>query len=180
MKLKGKITGIDLDFSTHKPKITIQLTDQQSILCDEFNNLQEQELIDVELKKHSERRSLNANSYCWVLIGNIAEVVRSTKEEIYREYIRNKGIYQVITMNSKAVPTFIKVWEERGLGWVCETSETNIQGLTDVVAYYGTSSYNKKQMANFIDYIVEEAKDLGIQTATPDEIARMKSMWGEQ
>lgn len=130
-----------------------------------------------EIKEHKEKRSLNANAYCWVLIGKIAEVVGNTKEDVYREYIKNKGIYQVITMNSKAVKTFEKIWSEKGLGWLCETSETKIEGLTDVVAYYGTSSYNKKQMAHFIDYIVQEAKELDIETLPPSEIQRLKDLW---
>ncbi len=179
MKLKGKIVDINLDFLNHKPKITIESTNQKDICTDEFNLLQQEELIDIDLSKHKEKRSLNANSYCWVLLGKIAEVVGNTKEEVYREYIKDKGIYKIITMNSEAVPTFKRVWEERGLGWVCESSETKIAGLTDVVAYYGTSSYNKKQMAIFIDYVVQEAKELHIQTLTPDEISKMKSLWGD-
>ncbi len=123
-----------------------------------------------DVKEHKRKRSLNANSYCWVLLGNIADVVGSTKEEVYRDYIKHKGIYKIITMSSEAVTTFKKVWEDRGLGWICETSETNIAGLTDVIAYYGSSSYNTKQMANFIDYIVQECNNLGIETKSKEEL----------
>ena len=130
-----------------------------------------------EIKEHKQKRSLTANSYCWALIGKIAEVVGNTKEEVYREYIKNKGIFRVITLNKEAAATFIKVWQQQGLGWVCETSNTKIAGLVDIVAYYGTSSYNTKQMANFIDYVVQEAKELNIEVLPPDEIARLKSLW---
>lgn len=130
-----------------------------------------------EVKEHKIKRSLNANAYAWTIIGKIAEVVGNTKEDVYRDYIKNKGIYRVITMNSQAVPTFEKIWTEKGLGWLCETSETNIQGLTDVIAYYGTSSYDTKQMANFIDYIVQEAKELDIETLPPDELRSLKESW---
>ena len=131
-----------------------------------------------EIKEHKEKRSLNANAYCWVLMGEIADVIGRTKEDVYRDYIKNKGIYRIITMNSKSVPTFMKVWQERGLGWVCDTSETNIEGLIDVIAYYGTSSYNTKQMANFIDYVVQEARTLGIKTKEDLEIERLIEEWG--
>lgn len=130
-----------------------------------------------KIEEHIEKRGLQANAYCWVLIGKIAEKIGNTKEEVYREYIKDKGIYRVITMDSKAVNTFIKVWQERGLGWLCEASENNIEGLVDVVAYYGSSSYNKKQMASFIDYVVEEAKLLDIETKTPEEIQWLKDTW---
>lgn len=177
MILKGKIIDINLDYITHKPKLTIQLTNQNDILTEEFNKLQDEELIDIELSKPKKKRSLNANAYAWTLIGKIAEKVGNTKEEVYKEYIKNKGIYRIVTIDSKAAQTFIKIWTEKGLGWVCETSENNIAGLIDIVAYYGTSSYNTKQMANFIDYIVQEAKELGIETLTPNEIEQLKNNW---
>lgn len=133
---------------------------------------------NFEIKEHKTKRSLNANAYAWTLIGKIANVIGNTKEEVYKEYIKNKGIYRIITIDEKAAPTFIKVWEDRGLGWLCERSETKIAGLVDVIAYYGTSSYNTKQMASFIDYIVQEAKDLDIETLPPNEIERLKTSWG--
>lgn len=130
-----------------------------------------------DITEHKQKRSLNANAYCWVLIGKIADVLGITKEEVYREYIKDKGIYRIITMNDEAVNTFIITWTKQGLGWICEVSNNNIKGLTDVVAYYGTSSYNTKQMANFIDYVVYEAKQLGIETKTPEEIQWLKDTW---
>lgn len=130
-----------------------------------------------EVKEHKLKRSLNANAYCWVLMNKIADAIKSTKEEVYREYIKNKGIFRLITMNKDATNTFIKVWQEKGLGWICDISESKYEGMVDVVAYYGTSSYNTKQMANFIDYVVDEAKNLGIETLPPDEIERLKSLW---
>ena len=111
-----------------------------------------------EIDVYKTKRSLRANAYVWELIGKIANVIGSTKEDVYREYIKDKGIYRIITLNDEAVPTFIKVWSNNGLGWICDTSKTNEEGLIDVVAYYGTSSYNTKQMSYFIDYVVEEAK----------------------
>ncbi len=130
-----------------------------------------------DIKEHKQKRSLNANSYCWVLLGNIADAVGQTKEDIYRDFIKHKGIYQIITITTSAVPTFKKVWQDKGLGWVCETSETNIPGLTDVIAYYGTSSYNTKQMASFIDYVVQECQNLGINTKSEEEINALLNSW---
>lgn len=130
-----------------------------------------------EIKEYKKKRSLNCNAYCWLLLGEIANEVGRTKEDIYRDYIKNKGIYRIITMNSEAVPTFTKIWSEKGLGWICETMETKIAGLIDVIAYYGTSSYNSKQMAGFVDYVVQEAKQLGIKTLEDYEIEKLIEEW---
>ena len=130
-----------------------------------------------DIKVHKRKRSLNANAYCWMLLGKIADEIGTTKEEIYRDYIKHKGIYKIITMSTEAVSTFIKVWNDRGLGWVCETSETSIVGLTDVIAYYGTSSYNTKQMAKFIDYVVQECQNLEIETKSKEDIDSLLKAW---
>ena len=129
------------------------------------------------VEEYKEKRGLRANSYCWTLIGKIALEMNISKEDVYREFIKDRGVYRVITMGSEAVDTFIKVWSDRGLGWLCDTSDAGIEGLTDVIAYYGTSCYNKKQMARFIDYVIEEAQSLGIETLTPDEIEKLKNAY---
>ena len=46
-----------------------------------------------------------------------------------------------------------------------------------VRAYYGSSQYNTKQMSRLIDMVVEGAKELGIETLTPEELARIKEEW---
>lgn len=151
-------------------------------LINELFTLNEYQLKEVEkfineLKNPKKKRSLNCNSYCWVLLGQIADEIGKTKEEVYRDYIKEKGIYRIITMNKEAVPTFKKIWSDKGLGWLCEESETKIAGLVDIIAYYGTSSYNNKQMSIFIDYVVQEAEQLGINTITPKELESLKGEW---
>ena len=140
----------------------------------------QKEDVKYDIEVHKEKRSLNANSYCWAMIGKLAEKLNITKEEIYKDFIKHKGVYRIITLNTEAVPTFIKIWSEKGLGWICETSETNINGLTDVIAYYGTSSYNTKQMASFIDYVVYECRNQGIETKTDEEVISLLESWHQR
>ena len=130
-----------------------------------------------EIKEIKKKRSLNANAYCWVLIGEISNALGMTKEEVYRDYIKNKGIYRIITVENDVVSTIVKLWTDRGLGWICELSENDIPELTDIICYYGTSSYNTKQMANFVDYVVQEAKNLGIKTKEDLELERLIELW---
>jgi len=174
MQVKGKIVGFEPDFSTHKPKLILELTRQDNL--DDLFKLREEPMLDIKISKPTQKRSRDANSYAWVLMGQIAELINSTKEDVYKEYIRQKGIYREITLNNEAVNTFTHLWTERGLGWICEHLQSNLKETT-LLAYYGSSSYNTKQMASFIDYVVQEAKELGIQTETPDEIERMKALW---
>lgn len=67
---------------------------------------------------------------------------------------------------------------KNGIGWVCEEiGKSKIEGYTNVKAYYGSSTYNSKEMARLIDSIVEDCKLQGIPTDTPEQIAKYKEMW---
>ena len=174
MEVQGKIIEFKPDFIHHKPKITLELTRQDNL--GDYSSIKDESLLDIKITRHREKRSKQANAYCWELITKISEIAGNTKEEVYREYIRQKGIYRAVVINNDAVSTFIHLWQERGLGWLCDTLEKDDKQSV-IYAYYGSSSYNTKQMSDFIDYVVQEAKGLGISTETPDEIAKMKAMW---
>jgi hypothetical protein len=44
----------------------------------------------------------------------------------------------------------------------------------------GTSTYNTAEMSHFLDMVVQEAKDLGIETATPEQLAEMKRLFEQR
>jgi len=77
MKLKGKITDVNFDYITHKPKITIQITKQEDILTDEFDNLLEQEKLDITLVKEVHKRGGQANKYFHSLLNQLARYNRA-------------------------------------------------------------------------------------------------------
>lgn len=130
------------------------------------------------IKEYKPKRSLDANAYCWVLLQKIADKLNSSKEEIYRRIIKQKGTFEIIPIKNEAVDTFINAWQEHGLGWICEVlRDSKLDGFTNVIAYYGSSTYDTKQMAYFIDYIVEEAKQLDIETIKPNELESLKNSW---
>lgn len=141
-------------------------------------NQEREKTFEIKEHKETKKRSLNANAYCWVLLQKIADVLHSTKEEIYRRAIKDKGTFEILPIKNQAVVTFIQAWEGHGIGWVCEVlRDSKLDGYTNVIAYYGSSTYDTKQMANFIDYIVEEAKTLDIETLTPEQLETLKIEW---
>lgn len=130
-----------------------------------------------ELKEFNEKkRSLSANAYAWVLMSQIADKLGLTKIEVYRKYIEDKGIYRIIKIDKKATKTFIKLWSERGLGWLCDEQESTGK-YTEIICYYGSSSYSRKQMSLFVEYIVDEAKGLGIPTLDERRLEELVSKW---
>lgn len=134
--------------------------------------------IDVKLDKHREKRSLNANAYLWALCDKLAEKLKITDIEVYQKHIREVGLRRQEIMSVKTYSTISVAWGMLGKGWISERIDFNKnkdEGLYNF--YYGSSSYNSKQMARLIDSIVEECKLQGIETMPPDNLKRMIDVW---
>ena len=59
--------------------------------------------------------------------------------------------------------------------------EVTVNGKTGIQlqCYFGSSTYTTAEMATLIDGVISECKDMGIETATPAELARMMGEWGK-
>lgn len=133
---------------------------------------------DVEIKPKKKRRSLDANAYMWVLCDKIAKVAGTTKEAVYLDTIRDVGVFDYLMVSDKAVDAFIDKWKSNGIGWHAEKHhKAKVENCTVVIAYYGSSTYDTKQMSRLVDMIVQIAKELNIETMTPAELKRLKEMW---
>lgn len=139
----------------------------------------EGKLYDLEVKEHRKKRSLDANAYCWTLINKISDALRITPIEIYRQAILNiGGNYEVIPIKEEAASHFKQVWEAQGLGWPCvDMGKSKIDGYRNLRAYYGSSTYDTRQMSQLIDNLVQDCKALDIETMTPDKLAALMEGW---
>lgn len=163
----------------------IELTKTEDImqvnqaLLSVYPKIQDGKVFEVEIRKKRKKRSLDCNSYFWVLCQELAKVMRCTKEEIYRKYIKEYGDYVPMPIKADAVSKFCEIWASGGIGWLTEVvGDSKLKGYKLVLAYYGSSAYDQEQMSRLIDAIVEDCKEVGIDTRTPSEIAEMKAMWG--
>lgn len=148
--------------------------------CDE--EMQEGKTYTADLKQYRRRRSLDANAYAWVLIGKLASKLNLPKEEVYRVFIRDVGDnYTIVPIRDDAVDKWIETWRDRGLGWICEIlGESKLPGYTNVVSYYGSSTYDSLQMSRFVSLIVGECQSHGIDTMTPQELSLLMEAYSEK
>ena len=126
-----------------------------------------------EIKEHREKRSLTANAYAWALIGKIADVLRTSKDEVYLLMLKRYGQSEVVSVLSFIdVSGYFKYYEKIGSG--------TVQGkeFSHYRIFRGSSEYDSKEMAILIDGIISEAKELEIETLPPREIERLKKAWG--
>lgn len=133
--------------------------------------------LDLTIKPYKPKRSLSANAYMWVLVGKLADATGISSTDIYRNTVKQLGISQLIVINAAAVPAFKPVWEQYGLGWFVDDVDEDTGGSVILRAYYGSSTYNRKQMAALIDLVVQDCEQLGIETLSPAELAGLVDGW---
>lgn len=133
-----------------------------------------------EVKDYKEKRSLDVNAYMWVLISKIQEVISIPKEDIYRDLIKAIGVYEVVPIKNEAVNKFCEAWKHNGLGWITETTKSKLEGYTNVLAYYGSSTYDKQQMNRLIEELLQECRQLDIETKSELEIKSLMESWNEE
>ena len=178
MKVTGRIVGANIGFMTKKPQLTLEINELNIFkqLVDDMNGL---EKLSIEIKPYKPRRSLDANAYAWVLMDRLASKTGESKENIYREYIRHiGGNSDIVCAKNSVVDRLRKWWGKNGIGWVTDTLPSKIEGCTNVILYYGSSTYDKEQMSRLIDNIVQDCQAVGIETRTPEELANLISLWG--
>lgn len=130
----------------------------------------------VEIKEKKEKRSREANSYAWVLLDKLAEKLHIPKEDIYRDLIKNiGGNSEIVCVQNKAVERLCEGWKRNGIGWVTDTFESKIDGCTNVILYYGSSTYDTAQMHRLIELIVQECKQQDIEVMSERELSLIKS-----
>lgn len=173
----GIITDINIDFETSKAKISLLLDTKQLDIIEQLKN---EGKLNIDLKKYRKKRSNDANAYAWVLLGELQNVLNIPKEEIYRDLIRNIGSYEIVPVKNEAVERFRQAWSKNGLGWITETMKSKLEGYTNVVAYYGSSAYDTKEMTRLTELLVEECKQFGIETKPQAEIDSLLKEWDKK
>ncbi|MBQ6501211.1 MAG: hypothetical protein IJI87_07555 [Mogibacterium sp.] len=179
-----KILNIEHEMLHESDRLTITIDYKDRMqLIDKLNalgNIEPEAEYDIEVKKHRQRRSLDANAYLWVLADKIAEKAEITATDVYRKAIHDVGTFQYVAVHQDKSADVQRMWEGFGVGWIAEEEPCSIPGSVNLKLYAGSSAYDTKQMSRLIDYIVDEAKGLEIETMTPDELARIKSEWRAQ
>ncbi len=135
----------------------------------------------VEIAGWRDKRSQDANSYAWVLLNKLGGVLGLPPVEIYRQLIREVPNNNVIVpVANDEVERWRRNWGKNGLGWQTEIwGDSKHKGYTNVICFYGSSTYDTTQMSCFIDLIVQECQQQGIETLSPEKLAAMVGEWGE-
>ena len=173
-ELNGTIKELNIDYQSGAAMLTFMIADKQKAMqC--YDALRSTDMLDINVDKHREKRSLNANSYAWALMGKIGDVMRISKEDVYLQMLKLYGQSEMISVKDGIpIGQYIKYIERAGESWLNGTLFKHYK------VYKGSSEFNKEEMAIFLDGVVEEAQNLNIDTRTPDEIAKLQDLWGNK
>lgn len=171
MEFKGKIENITRDL---KGAYNVTISTKSNISS--LQELQE-ETLDVEIKKHREKRSLNANALFWSCLNKIASAMRTDNWSVYLLMLKRYGQYTYICVKPDAVEGVKKQWRE------CEEiGDININGqkAVQLLCYYGSSTYNTQEFSVLLDGVISEMKELGLPTPEDEELERTLEQWENQ
>jgi hypothetical protein len=148
---------------------------------DELNGLQG--MVNISIKRLTQRRSLNANAYFHVLVGKIAEELHISKAKAKNMLLGKYGQREINEQGQVIISAYdyIDLSEREDIHCV-PVGYANLNGkdFTHWAVIRGSHTYDNLEMAALIDGTVEDAKELGIPTMTPNEIERMKALWANQ
>ena len=176
-ELTGIIANVSVNYMSQKMQVTLELNERNGTL-DMLDELKHQEKLVIKFGKFRNKRSLDANAYCWQLIGKIAEKTRVSKDEVYRQAIKEiGGNYDVVCIKEEAAESLRNAWSRNGIGWQSDTMLSKLDGCTNVILYYGSSTYETEQMSRLTENIIQDCKALGIETKPEAEINSLLQNW---
>ena len=174
--MRGRLVDMALGLN-RKQRVTIEL---DADFREGYTQLKDAEL-DVEIRKHREKRSKSANAYFHVLVNKIAAVRGGSEDAVKSELVTQYGALAKdgdgltvgfklpATVDVSTIYPYVKCFDTR--------EETGKQFKCDLV-YKQTHLMDSKEMARLIDGAIEAARELGIETETPEQLARYKQEWG--
>ena len=136
--------------------------------------------LDVEIKPHRKRRNLDQNAYFHVLVNKIAGVLKAGDEEIKTRLVIDYGTIakdddgQTIGFKLPAsidvdrIYRYVRLFDQR---------TENGKLFNCYIVYKPTHEMNTAEMSRLIDGTISEAKELGIETDTPETLARLREEW---
>ena len=135
-------------------------------LADKLHGMKDK--LAVTVKEYQNRRSLSANAYIWELLSKIAQAIGSDKDAVYLEMLRRYGKFTYAVVNPVAAGELKRRWRTAD-----ELEEVSVNGKKGVQLrlYFGSSTYDAKEMSVLLDGIVSECRELGIE---PDR--KMKAL----
>lgn len=175
LRVKGRLIDLTLGLN-RKQRVTVEL---DADFRGRFDALKDAD-VEIDIKKFRLRRSKDANAYFHVLVNKIAQATGQSDSDVKQRLVIDWG---VIDTDADGLHVAFKLPAgtdaSKYYKYVRMYKETVENGLPVKcwAVYKPTHEMNTAEMAHLIDGAIAEAQELGIETDTPDQIARYKEEW---
>lgn len=173
MEFTGKLKDVSRDWQTGQYNITFTINEQSVV--NEIEHIKDCEKLNIKAVKFRQKRSLDANAYAWVMMQKLAEAVHSDKWSIYLEMLKKYSReFTFVICKEQAIDKLKELYRT-----CVDLGEVNVNGTEghQMQVFFGSSTFDSKAMSVFIDGIVSECKEAGIETIPPAELERMVNQW---
>lgn len=157
--------------------------DQRGIVM-KFLRTKKERDYKLEIKEYQKKRSLDANAKMWALIGEMSTILRLTPEEIYQGYIPDVGgNYWIAPVREEDIAQRAEDWCRGHIGRLvedigpCRISE--LKGYRNLKMYRGSSEYDVPTFSRLLDLVMQDCKQLGIDTLSEREKSLLMEEWGK-
>lgn len=131
--------------------------------------------LTAQFSWYKEKRSLNANAYFHVLVGKIAKALGEGEDMVKSALVSDYGAQAaIIALPCEVTPASAGIAYSR---WLNNFMSPKGVKCSQYAVYKPTHTLDTAEMARLIDGAVTEAQQLGIETKTPEELDRIKSLW---
>lgn len=153
--------------------ITLKTENKQQVK--QFVAEMKDKVYTAELKEFKKKRSLDCNAYLWVLLQKLADVLNTSKDEVYLEMLGRYGVFTHGIYKKEFIDRIIQEWKLcKNLGEVKVNGQVGIQ----LQCYFGSSTYTNLEMCKLINGVVNECKDLNIDTIDNRQLDKIVKEWG--
>lgn len=173
MEFKGEVKEISMNYESGEYQVTVTCPKASLPFVEELK----EKALRITFKIWRKKRSNDANAYAWVLMQKIAEKVDSDRWSVYLELLKKYSrAFTFVIVKPDAIDRMKEQWRE-----CIDLGEVEMQGQKghQLQLFYGSSTFDSKEMAVFIEGIVRECEQLEIETIPPEELERMVSMWNQ-
>lgn len=133
--------------------------------------------LTVDIKQFRKKRSLDANGMLWAILNQMAEILKTSKDEVYLEMLNRYGVFTHVIVKADVVEKVKREWKTvRELGEVTVNGKIGIQ----LQCYFGSSTYDSKEFSTLLEGVISEAKELGIDTISESEKNALLESWGQK
>lgn len=140
-------------------------------------------LYDMDVKEHRKKRSLDANAMLWSLINQMSVVLRIPPDEIYQGYIPDVGDnFTWHPEKPETVKQFSDGWCRGHIGRMVDDVGPcrlpDLRGYRLLKCYYGSSEYDVPTFSRLLDLVIQDCKNIGIETMSERERSLLLEEWG--